>query len=149
MEITAAASAKLAECEETIVKLGKQLKALDMSDGTKQKLRQRSSLRDQMMREHNGEASNEDSPKTKQIISTTVENVASSCNYNAITFPDGQIATPTTYLGTKNEGRNMKSGAIVIAPSKSKGGGGISFLRKLLVRRKKGSTKNTSIYFGK
>ncbi|XP_047981109.1 filament-like plant protein 7 [Salvia hispanica] len=149
MEITAAASAKLAECEETIVKLGKQLKALDMSDGTKQKLKQRSSLRDQMMREHNGEASNEESPKTKQIISTTVENVVSSCNYNAITFPDGQIATPTTYLGNKNEGRNVKSGAIVIAPSKRRGGGGISFLRKLLVRRKKGSTKNTSIYYGK
>ncbi|XP_042005185.1 filament-like plant protein 7 isoform X1 [Salvia splendens] len=149
MEITAAASAKLAECEETIVKLGKQLKALDMSDGTKLKLKQRSSLRDQMMREHNGEASNEESPKTKQIISTTVENVVSSCNYNAITFPDGQIATPTTYLGTKNEGRNVKSGAIVVAPDKRKGGGGISFLRKLLIRRKKGSTKNTSIYFGK
>ncbi|KAL1534602.1 filament-like plant protein 7 isoform X1 [Salvia divinorum] len=149
MEITAAASVKLAECEKTIVKLEKQLKALDISDSTKQKLKQRSSLRDQMMREHNGEASNEESPKTKQIISTTVENVAPSCNYNAISFPDGQIATPTTYLGIKNEGRNVKSGAIVIVPSKRKGGGGISFLRKLLVRRKKGSTKNTSIYFGK
>ncbi|KAL1564480.1 filament-like plant protein 7 isoform X2 [Salvia divinorum] len=155
MEITAEASAKLAECEETIVMLGKQLKALgsakelDMSDSRRQNLKQRSSLRDQMMFEDNGQVNNEESPQTKQIISTTVKSVPSACNNNAISFPDGQVATPATYLGIKNESKNMKSGALVIVPSKRKGGGGIGLLRKLLVRRKKSSSKNTSIYFGK
>lgn len=159
MEITAEASAKLAECEESIVKLGKQLKALgsakelsgvDISNIRKKKLKQRASLRDQMMCEADGEVSNEESPKTKQIISTIVESVPSACNHNVISFPDGQVATPTSYLGIQNESRNVKSGALVIVPSKRRGGGGgISFLRKLLVRRKKGSSKNASIYFGK
>ncbi|XP_047950321.1 filament-like plant protein 7 isoform X2 [Salvia hispanica] len=147
MEITAEASAKLAECEEAIVKLGKQLKALgtsakelDMSDSRKQNSKQHSSLREQMMFEDNGQVNNEESPQTKQIISTTVESVPSACNYKAISFPDSQVATPATYL---------KSGALVIVPSKRKGGGGVGFLRKLLIRRKKSSSKNTSIYFGK
>ncbi|KAG6424935.1 hypothetical protein SASPL_115358 [Salvia splendens] len=147
MEITAEASAKLAECEETIVKLGKRLKALgtsakelDMSDSKKQNSKQPSSLRDQMMLEDNGQVNTEDSPQTKQIISTTEESVLSACNYKAISFPDGQVVTPATYL---------KSGALVIVPSKKKGGGGIGLLRKLLIRRKKSSSKNTSIYFGK
>lgn len=157
MEITSEASAKLAECEKTIMKLGKQLKALgsakvlsvvDISDNTKQKLKQRSSLRDQMICEDSGEVSNEESPKTKQIISMTLENAPSACNYNAVSFPDSQIATPATWI--KSESTNVKSGALVIVPSKRRGGGGgIGFLRKLLVRRKKGSSKNTSIYFGK
>lgn len=155
MEITAKASPKLAECEETIVKLGKQLKALgsanelDMSDSRKQNSKQGSSLRNQMMFEDNGQVNNEESPQTKQIISTTVESVPSACNYKVISFPDGQVATPETYLGIKNESKNMRSGALVIVPSKRKGGGGIGLLRKLLVRRKKSSSKNTSIYFGK
>ncbi|KAH6760131.1 hypothetical protein C2S51_017080 [Perilla frutescens var. frutescens] len=59
-----------------------------------------------------------------------------------------KVATPTAYLGIKNETRNVKSGALVIVPSKKRGGFG--FLRKLLLRRKKASIKNTtSIYLGK
>ncbi|KAH6825983.1 hypothetical protein C2S53_001420 [Perilla frutescens var. hirtella] len=160
MEITQA-SAKLAECEETILKLGKQLKALgsakelsvvdkalSMTDSRKQKLKQRSSLRDQMIYEDSGEVNNEESPKTKEIISTTETSALSVSNYNAISFPDGQVATPTAYLGIKNETRNVKSGALVIVPSKKRGG--VGFLRKLLLRRKKASIKNTtSIYLGK
>lgn len=154
MEITKA-SAKLAECEDTILKLGKQLKALGsakelsvvgkVADSRKQKFKQRSSLRDQMIYEDNGDVNSQESPKTKEIISTTEASVPSV--YNAISFPDGQVATPTAYLGIKDETRNVKSGALVIVPTKKRGG--IGFLRKLLLRRKKASSKNTTIYFGK
>lgn len=152
MEITKA-SAKLAECEDTILKLGKQLKALGSAKelsvvgNTKHKLKQRSSLRDQMIYEDNGDVNSQESPKTKEIISTTEASVFPASNYSAISFPDGQLATPTAYLGIKDETRNVKSGALVIVPAKKRGG--IGFLRKLLLRRKKASSKNTTIYFGK
>lgn len=155
MEISKA-SAKLAECEDTILKLGKQLKALGSAKelsvvgNRKHKFKQRSSLRDQMIYEDNGDANSQESPKTKEIISTTEASVPSvfpSSNYSAISFPDGQLATPTAYLGIKDETRNVKAGALVIVPAKKRGG--VGFLRKLLLRRKKASTKNTTIYFGK
>ncbi|KAI3445964.1 hypothetical protein Pfo_002629 [Paulownia fortunei] len=160
LEITKA-SVKLAECEETILKLGKHLKALGSAKElsvvdkvlsiTDKKFKQRSSLRDQMLCEDNAEVKNLQSPKTKEIISTTETNPqsvfpASSCN--AFSFPDGQVATPKTYLGMKNETKHANAGALVIVPSKKRGGG-IGLLRKLLLRRKKASSKNTSIYFGK
>lgn len=136
MEISKA-SAKLAECEETMMKLGKQLKALgsanELSAKTKHNLKQRSSLLDQMMSEDNGE----ESPKTKEVI----------CSYKSTSFPD---ETPATNHVIKNETRNLKSGALAIVPSKKRGGGA-GFLRKLLLRRKKASSKskNTTVYFGK
>lgn len=159
LEITKA-SVKLAECEETILKLGKQLKALgsakelsvvdkvlSITDTKNKKFKQRSSLRDQMICEDNTEANNQESPKTKEIISTNEPSVFPASSCNAFSFPDGQVATPTAYVGTKNETRNAKAGALVIVPSKKRGG--IGLLRKLLLRRKKASSKSTSIYFGK
>lgn len=137
MEISKA-SAKLAECEEAMMKLGKQLKALgsaeELSADTKRNPKQRSSLLDQMMSEDNGE----ESPKTKEVI----------CSYKTASFPD---ETPAANRGINNETRNVKSGALAIVPSKKRGGGGrgAGFLRKLLLQRKKSSSKNTSIYFGK
>lgn len=137
MEISKA-SAKLAECEETMMKLGNQLKALgsanELSAKTKHNLKQHSSLLDQMMSEDNGE----ESPKTKEVI----------CSYKSTSFPD---EAPATDHGIKNETRNVKSGALAIVPNKKKGGGGAGFLRKLLLRRKKASSKskNTTVYFGK
>lgn len=155
MEITKA-SAKLAECEETILKLGKQLKTLGSAkelsvvdkvvDTRNNKCKQRSSLLDQMLCEDNADVTNPDSPKTKEIISTTKTNALVPAAYS---FPDGQLAPPTSYIGTKNELRNAKAGALVLVPSKKRGG--IGLLRKLLLRRKKSSSINntTSIYFAK
>ncbi|KAL3621142.1 hypothetical protein CASFOL_036054 [Castilleja foliolosa] len=141
LEITKA-TVKLAECEQTIMKLGKQLKALgsttelsvvekvDLSE-TKM-FKQRSSLRNQMICEDNNEESNDlqQSPKTKEIISTTNGNVPHVSRNSMFSFLDGQVATPNI-------------GALVIVPSKTR----IGFLRKLLLRRKKQNSKN--IYFGK
>ncbi|KAL8554543.1 hypothetical protein ACS0TY_002655 [Phlomoides rotata] len=152
LEITKA-TAKLAECEETILKLGKQLKTLGSAkelsvvdkvvDTRNNKLKQRSSLLDQMLCEDNAEVTDPDSPKTKEIISTTEANALVPAGFS---FPDGQVAPPTPYLGTKKELRNARAGALVIVPSKKRGGGGIGLLRKLLLRRKKSSTP---IYFTK
>lgn len=118
MEITKA-SAKLAECEETILKLGKQLKSigsakeLSMVDKvlsiTDTSYSQRSSLRDRMLSEDHTEA------------------------YNL--FP-------------KKSNSNANAGALVVVPSK-KQRGGIGFWRKLVHRRKKANCKSASIYLGK
>ncbi|PIN08736.1 hypothetical protein CDL12_18675 [Handroanthus impetiginosus] len=145
MEITKA-SVKLAECEETILKLGKQLKSLGsakelsvvdkvlaVTDTNNKKLHHRSSLRDQMLSEDNTVTDDLQSPKTKEVISTTEAN---------------QVADSKSYIGMKNETISAKAGALAVIPSKKRGGG-ISFLRKLLLRRRKGSSKNSSIFFGK
>ncbi|XP_020551730.1 filament-like plant protein 7 [Sesamum indicum] len=146
MEITRA-SVKLAECEKTILKLGNQLKALgsarqlsvvdkvlSIADTKNKKSKPRSSLLDQMISEDNSEVKHLQSPKTK---------VESKLEANAT-----QVGTPEASLGTKNETKSAKAGTLVIVPIKKRGGG-IGLLRKLLLRRKKGSSNSTSIYFGK
>lgn len=154
MDITKA-SAKLAECEETILKLGKQLKTLGSAkevsvvdkavDTRNNKFKQRSSLLDQMLSEDNA-------PRTKEIITRTEANpfVPAAA---AASFPDGQLVPHTPYLGTKNESKNARAGALVIVPTNKRGAGGIALLRKFLLRRKKSSnssSKNTtSFYFAK
>ncbi|KAL0356848.1 UNVERIFIED_CONTAM: hypothetical protein Scaly_1370500 [Sesamum calycinum] len=145
MEITRA-SVKLAECEKTILKLGNQLKALgsarqlsvvdkvlSITDTKNKKSKPRSSLLDQMISEDNSEVNHVQSPKTK--VESKLESNAS------------QAATPEASLGKKNETKSAKAGTLVIVPIKKRGGG-IGLLRKLLLRRKKGSS-SASIYFGK
>ncbi|KAG8368409.1 hypothetical protein BUALT_Bualt15G0042500 [Buddleja alternifolia] len=122
-EITKA-SLKLSQCEETILKLGNQLKALgsakelsvvdkvlSITDTNNKKSKQQHlSLHDQMLSEDKTEVKN----YTKAIISTT-------------------------------ELKNDKYGPLAIVPSKRKGVG-FGFLRKLLIRRKKTSSKNTLLW---
>uniref|UniRef100_A0A5B7ASS7 Putative filament-like plant protein 7 isoform X1 n=1 Tax=Davidia involucrata TaxID=16924 RepID=A0A5B7ASS7_DAVIN len=154
-EITAA-SAKLAECQETILNLGKQLKALTssreeavfdkvFSTTTNKKLSQRSSLRDQMLAEDDAGAENLKSPKTKEIVSTVEikrPSMLHSDSCNTLSAPSVRVEPPKAYLGSKHEGRTAADGALAIVPSKKRGGGGL--LRRLLLRRKRGSSKKAS-----
>ncbi|GFY89583.1 filament-like protein [Actinidia rufa] len=143
-EITAA-SAKLAECQETILSLGKQLKSLAPPHQTSvfnkvsttainnRKLsHQRSSLLDQMLAEDDAQA--DKSPKTKEIISTVEAKKSSFLHL---------VAPPEAYLDPKHESHVTFVGCRAIVPSKKRGGG-VGLLRKLLLRRKRGSIKKTS-----
>ncbi|GER56610.1 hypothetical protein STAS_34335 [Striga asiatica] len=141
MEITKA-SVKLAECEQTIMKLGQQIKALgpqnenSLLDTKKSTLKQRSTLRDQMICEDSLESDGQQSPKTKEIIISTTANRSAPpvrCHGSTFSFPDGQVAA---------------SGyeALVVVPGKRKK---LGFLKKLLLRRKKqyydGKNKNNNV----
>ncbi|CAA0807513.1 Plant protein of unknown function (DUF869 [Striga hermonthica] len=140
MEITKA-SVKLAECEQTIMKLGQQIKALgpqnekSLLDKKKSTLKQRSSLRDQMICEDKLESDGQQSPKTKEIIISTTANrsVPPVGCYGAFPFTDGQVAA-SSY------------DALVVVPGKRNK---LGFLKKLLLRRKKqyyaGKNKNNAL----
>lgn len=139
-----AASEKLAECQETILNLGKQLKALASpreaalfdkvistpSDTPKKKkmMSQRSSLLERMLAD-DAEASK--FPKTKEIICTT----------NGIQKPPAPVdGNSNSALGlVLNGNRQRENEAIVdssaIVPCKKKGSGGL--LRMLFWKRKK------------
>ncbi|GMP48451.1 hypothetical protein CsSME_00015797 [Camellia sinensis var. sinensis] len=142
-EITAA-SAKLAECQETILNLGKQLNALAsqretsvfnkvVSTTNNKKLRQWSPLRDRMLAVDDAETGDLNSPKTKEIIRSTVEAKKPSI--------------PEACIGSKREAHTAAAvGSLAIVPSKKRRGG-VGFLRKLLMRRKRGNIKKTSQSF--
>ncbi|CAK9153866.1 unnamed protein product [Ilex paraguariensis] len=143
-----AASAKLAECQETIFNLGKQLKALaspkeaaifdkvfSNTSANNKKLIQRSSLRDRMLAEDGDEPVDLNSPKTKEIIST-----AETKTPTIIRAPNFQVAPPEGYLALKPEFRTVAVGApLAIVPSKKRGGR-FGLLRKLMLKRKRGKT---------
>ncbi|KAG6663159.1 filament-like plant protein 7 [Carya illinoinensis] len=142
-EITAA-SEKLAECQETILNLGKQLKALaapkeailfdkviatpnDTVTATtfttptphKDKIMyQQSSLLDQMLAEDDAKA-----PKTKQI------------NGNCT----GKVNEIIVLNGIKNKNENASASSLAIVPRKKRGGG--SLWKKLLWRKKMANSK--------
>ncbi|KAF8377577.1 hypothetical protein HHK36_030959 [Tetracentron sinense] len=167
-EITAA-SEKLAECQETILNLGKQLKALvspreaalfekvistatatttATSSTTKGKnTSQRSSLLDQMLAEDGAEAEDLKSPKTKEIICTIdPHKLPTITSFNSHAVSD-RVKSPERFRSsyeTKHKADTAGVGALAIVPSKKHGGGG-GLLRKLLLRRKKGSRKKMPI----
>lgn len=135
-EITAA-TAKLAECQETIFSLGRQLKALappppppPPAGGseeltTDKKSSQHSSLRDRMVAEDGGDIDDLlSSPKTKEMISVT----------------ETKTAPPVGRVGSCKS--RVVPGALAIVPSKRRGKG-TELLRKLLFRKKRGS--NTKV----
>ncbi|KAL4581186.1 hypothetical protein LXL04_017396 [Taraxacum kok-saghyz] len=125
-EITAA-SAKLAECQETIITIGRQLKALAPPSepaeltNTVQKSRRHSCLRDHMaVEEGGGDVADPimSSPKTKEMVSVQIE----------------RKAGPVVRVGSCKA--RVVPGALAIVPSKKRGKGS-EILRKLLFRRKK------------
>ena len=144
-EITTA-SAKLAECQETIVNLGKQLKALATpreaaildkvfsNNGATtipvkdKNLNKRSSLRDRLLAE--------DGAKVKETESSLADGHNAIDSPNAAAHPPA--VAPCRSLSFKT-GSNA-GGALAIVPSKKKGGG-FDLLRKLLMRRKKGKSQ--------
>lgn len=126
-EITTA-SAKLAECQETIFSIGQQLKALasptQAAESTaEKKSRQHSCLRDHMVAEDGGDMEDPlSSPKTKEIISTM------------------ETKSPPSVVRVGSCKSRVVPGALAIVPSKKRGNG-IELLRKLLFRKKGGSKK--------
>ncbi|KAB2058005.1 hypothetical protein ES319_A11G206100v1 [Gossypium barbadense] len=152
----AAASEKLAECQETILNLGKQLKALAstkeavlldniVSSPTstaipipprKKLMSQRSSLLDQMIAEDNAEMNDLASPKSKEK-----GNPSSSFISNRTVAPPDSIAVLS---GEKIEEDNAAVKSLAIVPSKKQGG---SLWKKLLWRKTKSKSKKTSLLF--
>lgn len=134
-----AASAKLAECEATILNLGNQLKALakpnEASNTNKtlyncrksKKLNQRLSLLDRILSEDNA-----GKEVTHETNSTSAMHASNMKLENSGTHD--------------KETKTALSSALIVVPSKKRGGG-ISFLRKLLVRRKKRSSQKTFLPF--
>ncbi|XP_076929353.1 filament-like plant protein 7 [Bidens hawaiensis] len=129
-EITAA-SAKLAECQETIFSIGRQLKALTPPPppesaeltSNNNKSSQRSSLRDRLVAEDGADMDDLlNSPKTKEIITAT----------------ETKVPLPVVRVGSCKS--HVGPGALVIVPSKKRGKG-TELLRKLLFRKKSGSNK--------
>ncbi|XVF17653.1 hypothetical protein REPUB_Repub10bG0141600 [Reevesia pubescens] len=158
-EITAA-SEKLAECQETILNLGKQLKALaspmeatlfdkvistptSTSTSTtiptparKKLVSQRSSLLDQMIAEDNSETNNLESPKAKEK-----GNPSSSFISNRTIAP---LDNTLVSNGNKHPEDNAAYKSLAIVPSKKLGG---SLWKKLFWRKTKGNSKKTPLPF--
>lgn len=159
-EITTA-SAKLAECQETILNLGKQLKALaspreaaildkmlatpPISTGDK-KLNKRSSLRDRMLAEDDAKkALVLKPPKLEETTSSVVHAqkppLLLPCSDNAIVIhaPNAALRSPEACHGSDCKTSNNNSlGSLAIVPSKKQGAFGL--LKRLLFRKKKGSS---------
>jgi hypothetical protein len=152
----------LAECQETILHLGKQLKALASPRESalfdkvfcntstaaltidNEKLNKRSSLRDRMIAEDDTKAEILKSPKNKETTSaadTQKQLVVHSDSYNASCALNALVHTPEAHLGSKHKGGNNAVCALSIVPSKKQGIFGL--LRKLLLRRKKGSCRRS------
>ncbi|KAG2724371.1 hypothetical protein I3760_01G014000 [Carya illinoinensis] len=158
-EITAA-SEKLAECQETILNLGKQLKALAAPKEAalfdkviaspmpttpttattpappKDKImNQRTSLLDKMLAEDDAVAKNLQSPKTKEIDGNFTRKI------------NGPFQPPENIVvlnGVRYEDDNTSARSLAIVASKKRGGG--SLWRKLLWR-KKGTSKKAPLLF--
>lgn len=135
----AAASAKLAACQETIVNLGKQLKALAspldaplfdkvISSPATVKSKRRLQLVDHMRAAE--DQMEPESPNTKEIICTDVPKAPTDC---------GSVKSIIDLSPEKSPVSDQKcgtnAGMLMVAPKKQKGRGG--FLRKLLLRQRK------------
>jgi hypothetical protein len=149
-----AASVKLAECQETILNLGKQLKALaspreaalfdkvftttgaTTTANNIRNLNKRFSLRDQMLAED----------RSKEIIlrSPTEDAQKSSLDHsdngNGLISPNALVCAPEAYIGPEHKAGDAAVEALAIVPSKKQGFG---LLRRLLMRRKKGASKKS------
>lgn len=162
-EITAA-SEKLAECQETILNLGKQLKALaspseaalfdkvistsadtntiSVTTSTSTALTpknkvliQRSSLLDQMLAEDTDKVKDTKSVKCKESDSNTSSTVISIEPLEKILVLNG----------IKHQDDGVATNSLAIVPSKKRGG--VNLWRKFLWRKKKSNTKKPSFPF--
>ncbi|XP_010263478.1 PREDICTED: filament-like plant protein 7 [Nelumbo nucifera] len=157
-EITAA-SEKLAECQETILNLGKQLKALaspreaamfdkvfsspiTTTENKNMSTNHRSSLLDQMLAEDDVT----ESPTTKEVICTGDANKLPSHpsnNSNSVHGPIAPVKSLENALSlkkTKHKNETTTVEVLAIVPIKKRTGGS-GLLRKLLLRRKRGNKK--------
>ena len=158
-EITTA-SAKLAECQETILNLGKQLKALaspreaaildNMFSTTSatpistndKKINKRSSLRDRMLAEDDTKAKVLKPPKLEETTSSVDEQKPSILHpggHNVMHTSNVPVHTPEASRGSDCKTSNNAFGTLAIVPSKKQGG--FALLKRLFLRRKKTSSQ--------
>ncbi|XWS54777.1 hypothetical protein CRYUN_Cryun10bG0118400 [Craigia yunnanensis] len=159
-EITAA-SVKLAECQETILNLGKQLKVLASPQDAalfdrvfsnsgaattvinNKRMNKHFSLRDRMIAEDGVKAEVFKSPDIQGTLSIEEAENSSlphSNNCKNLQASGVLVHTSDAHLGSKNEGTNTGVMALTIVPSKKQG---VGLLRRLLLRRKKGYSKKS------
>ncbi|XP_022745965.1 filament-like plant protein 7 isoform X2 [Durio zibethinus] len=159
-EITAA-SVKLAECQETILNLGKQLKMLASPQDAaifdkvfsrsgaattimnNKKMNKHFSLRDRMIAEDGVNAEVFKSPNVQGTLSIEeAENLSlpHSNNCKNLQASDVPVCISQSHLGSKHEGTNTGVMALAMVPSKKQG---VGLLRRLLLRRKKGYSKKS------
>ncbi|XP_045813405.1 filament-like plant protein 7 isoform X2 [Trifolium pratense] len=162
-EITTASS-KLAECQESIINIGKQLKALASSNETalldkvvsttssmaipsqKKNLIKRTSLRNQMLAEDDGKEGTHESIETKESKNIEVEQrpaLLLSEKESALETSQVQVNGPETSMTSEKNNRSNAIGYLTIVPHKKQGG--FDFLRKLFSRRKKGRSRGTRL----
>ncbi|XP_004288015.1 PREDICTED: filament-like plant protein 7 isoform X1 [Fragaria vesca subsp. vesca] len=157
-EITAA-SEKLAECQETILNLGKQLKAMaapreaalfdkvitdpaNVNTTTaiatvptsNKTMSRRSSLLDKMLAEDGTTTKDSTSPKTKEVD----DNSTSTFGPKKVVEPLENILN----LKVKYQDEDATTGSFALVPSKKRNG---SLWRKLIWRRKKSSSKKAPL----
>ncbi|XP_028794015.1 filament-like plant protein 7 [Neltuma alba] len=158
LEITTASS-KLAECQETILNLGKQLKALAsssdsalldnvflktsaMANPTHEKsLFKRSSLRSQMQAEDDTKSGTLHSSQIEENKTTSGVQKPLPLQSDNSNVPQGPNAPETNLTSDQNDRSNNATGALVMVPAKKQGG--FALLRRLLLRRKRGRSKGT------
>ncbi|KAK2434208.1 hypothetical protein QL285_019380 [Trifolium repens] len=162
-EITTASS-KLAECQESIINIGKQLKALASSNETalldkvvsatssmaipsqKKNLIKRSSLRNQMLAEDDDkEATHEsiENEESKNIENEQKPALLLSEKESALENSKVQVHGQETSMTSEKNDRSNVKGYLTIVPHKKQGG--FDFLRKLFSRRKKGRSRGTRL----
>ncbi|CAJ1939503.1 unnamed protein product [Sphenostylis stenocarpa] len=162
-EITTA-STKLADCQETILNLGKQLKALASSSEValfdkvatttstvanptqKKNLIKRSSLRNQMQAEDEAKGvihTSVPTEETKREKDTQIPFLLQPDTEKSLQSPNNLINSQETSLTSEKNDRNKATGSMAIVPGKKRVGFG--FLKKLLSRRKKGRGKGSKV----
>ncbi|GMI83672.1 hypothetical protein like AT3G19370 [Hibiscus trionum] len=161
-EITAA-SVKLAECQETIMNIGKQLKVLASSQDAAlfdrvfsnngdaaaatvlndRKVKKRFSLRDRMLADYGDKGEATRSPNIQGTLCVVEEAsclLTQSNNCKNRQASDLLLQTSEADLGSKNESGNIGAMALARVPSKKQG---VGFLRRLFLIRKKCYSKKT------
>lgn len=156
-----AASAKLAECEAAILNLGNQLKGrtppkeasyankmLSIPSKNNKKLNQRFSLLDRMLSEESTKMYDLKPSQSKELISTveTQMQPPSRTRSGRVFYPSGTQLAAADLIPKREASKNSKAGALVVVPSKKRGRA-ISFVRRLLLGRKRGSSKKTPFSF--
>lgn len=158
----AAVTVKLAECQETILNLGKQLKALSspqeavlfdkvfsttnpaITATNNKKLNQRFSLRDRMLADDSSKTDLFKSSNSKANLSiedASKPSLLHSNDCNVVDDPIVQVHTPEAHIALENKTSNTAVGSsLAIVPSKKRG---VALLLKLFLRRKKGSSRNS------
>ncbi|KAE8721761.1 Detected protein of unknown function [Hibiscus syriacus] len=148
-EITAA-SVKLAECQETILNLGKQLKVLASSQDAvlfdkvfsnssaaaiNRRVNKRLSLHDQLLADDGGKATDINSPKIQEAEDSTLPDSSNCKKLQASGF---LLHKSEVHRGSRRECTNAGVMALAIVPSKKQG---VGLLRRLLFRRRKSYSK--------